>query len=160
MDQSNMEIFAPNNGDLNVALKSEYTSFTNNKIHSALSTESIVINCELGRGCDKNIINGQQLTTKLEYRCNSYCDSTEIVCSNDAECDIHCKDSCNNMIIHAQNKNNLVFVCDEKECKNTMIECMINDTLYQSQYTYSNDNDTVSIFGPCTSFVFMVIFIN
>eukprot|EP01084_Bolivina_argentea_P275459 469787_1 len=136
MDQSGMTIYAPNNnGNLFIDLLHKQTSFTNNKILSNPLTQSIIINCELGIKCNKNIINGMELTL-LQYKCDNYCDSTQIYCPMHGDCNIQCKQSCNNMIIHQSNKdiNALRFICDENQCQNTVLKCYINDTLYQSQY--------------------------
>jgi len=138
-----MQIYAPNHGSLNISLLSKDTSFSYNTIYSGISTKSLTIDCQNnGMKCTKNIIHAQD-SQSLNYLCDSYCDSTTIHCpiDNDTDCNIFCQNSCNNLVIDAPNHNNLDFICDKSECKDSVISCNINNTMYQSHFTLPDDDD-------------------
>ena len=151
MAQNNMKIYAPNYGDLKIELLTSDTSFSYNTIYAGISTNDLIIDCQTGMKCTKNTIYGQEVISYLQYECANYCDSTNILCPNDANCQIYCKNSCNDMIIDAPNINKLDFICDNSECKDTIINCIINETWYQSTFAYLTDNDQNGfMFGECT----------
>lgn len=142
-DQSEMEITSPSDGGaLSIELISADSSFTNNVIFSSLSTSSITLRCESGRGCEENVIFGLDATSVLDYSCSTDCDHTLIFCPEAAECAVECSNSCHGLTVYTEDAALLDLACTEVDCMDIDVQCMRTSngtgTMTEDYYQYAH----------------------
>eukprot|EP01084_Bolivina_argentea_P275461 469790_1 len=143
MDQSAMTIYAPHD-KLFINLLHEQTSFTSNSILCNYLSQSIIINCELGVTCTKNIINGMELS------------NTNSLCA--IQCLSHVDNSCKSSEINTHTSK-IIQVCGI-ECQNNTKSEQHNDikriTFTQTIVNFVHNSDTS---GLCITLSHVVIWL-
>eukprot|EP01084_Bolivina_argentea_P270435 459844_1 len=138
-------IYAPGNGgDLHVLsyIEGRYTSLQDSSIYSSPGTKNIFINFDHQAGY--NFIDATYVTGYLNYTCgkNGDCMYNEIICPNDASCNIDCIGKCWRMIIKAiEGVHDVNWQCndqDESNCKYSNLLCNDNFS-YSSTMEFMND---------------------
>eukprot|EP01084_Bolivina_argentea_P142656 250603_1 len=142
--QDDVTIHAPGNGGnllLNTYIERVSAGFSQGQIYSSpYGTKNMIINfAAMARA---NYIDGTYVTDYLNVTCNELCFESQIICPNDAHCNIDCNSNsyCGAMIVKAiEGTHDVNWLCagGKYMCDNAVLFCK-NNFSQSSSWEYDN----------------------